>query len=317
MDSGADDTGSEESDDSDCLDDEDCWEDDTETEGDDDDDMDTDTDPCSGSGVLEEIYDVPEPPIGVEPDAQTLCEWNTDAVESNRAARVTFTPYSQSIYLATGQVEVAADLRNRVIGVPDIRVVQAFPEDLLNAEVTDIQPSNTGFAFHIAFPQTAHYEAGETEMSLQVTLELDCTDFGDDTKMVESTTFVHLCEGGDDVVWVSSGDECTICYEICEMAPCPIPASPDGQLSVLPGSPKVEIVPVAGQGRMVVLFAEHRGTQGPISYCWRASGGTLSGENRSGVIWQLPADSGPHLLQVAVKDTHSAAVAAVRWQHKA
>jgi hypothetical protein len=134
---------------------------------------------------------------------------------------------------------------------------------------------------------------------------------------VESFAYVHLCEGEEHRIWVSSGGECTICYEVCEKIASPLPSARDSALPTLAGSPKAQIVPVARYGRNLILFVEYRGTRGRVSYLWKASSGTITASDQAGIIWELPPDPGPHFIQVAVKDADSAVLATLNWRHRA
>ena len=121
--------------------------------------------------------------------------------------------------------------------------------------------------------------------------------------------------------WVSSGDpifeNMENCWNSCEMAPTPIMPDPTDDGLALPFALKVEIDELVRFDRSVVLIAEHRGTQGPVEYEWRVSAGEISEDNLGGVVWDLPRDPGPHLVQVAIKNSSSAAVAGLRVRHLA
>ncbi|HUT76328.1 MAG TPA: hypothetical protein VM285_01490, partial [Polyangia bacterium] len=293
---------------------------DADTDGDSDADTDADTDtgtgedPCDGMPV-EEIHDVPSPPDGVAPNPETLCAVAAPVVVSNKAAAVALVVESWDLEIAPGTVTVAEDLVGRVVGLPAFEITEAVPPEL-TAEFTDVASAGDGFSFNVAFGGGVWLYPGEVELAVKVTVEVDCDDSSDETQMVESTTYLHLCSGVDHPVWVASGGECTVCSEVCEKIACPLPASRDEGPAALAGSPKAEIVPVAIHGRSVVLFVEHRGTEGRPSYRWKVSGGEITGADEAGIIWQVPREPGPHLVQVAVSDDTSATVAVLRWRHR-
>jgi len=289
----------------------------TDTDGDTDSDSDSDTDTddemCDG---MTETHVVPSPPDGIPPEQDEICAADTPPAVSNKAALISLEIDPADPYLATGRVEIAADLDGAVIGAPAITVIEANPGELADLVITNLASSAGGFDFDAQFPSTAWMYPGETDLTLKVTVELDCADASGDTQMVESTTYLELCGEIDEPVWVASGGECTVCSQICEKIATPLPASREQGLEALSGSPRAEIVPVARYGRKVVLFAETRGTDGPLSYSWRTSGGEITGDGQAGIIWEVPPDPGPHLAQVAVKDGSSATVATLRWRHE-
>ena len=307
------DTETETSDDSDSDTDSDT-DSDADTDTDSDGDADTDTELCDG--FPEEVYTVPSPPEGMDPTVAALCESATPTATSNTAATVALETGSWDLVNADGQIAIAADLVGRVNGLPIVEITSAIPEDLMAAVVTDVAPAGDGFSFHVEFPSYAWFATGETELVIRVTFEIACSDASGDTQKVESTTYLHLCDSEEYPIWIASGGECTVCSEICEKIACPLPASRDRGPAALSGSPQAEIVPVAVYGRSVTLCVEHRGTEGPLSYEWRVSGGDVSGSDTAGIIWEVPAEPGPHLVQVAVKDSTSATVAALRWRHR-
>jgi hypothetical protein len=290
---------------------------DTDSDTDTDSDSDGDTDTALCGGYPEEVYIVPSPPAGLDPTVAALCDSGTPTAVSNTAALVALGTTSWDMIDVDGQIAVAADLVGRVIGLPTIEITSAIPVDLLAAIVSEVAPSGDGFSFHVEFPSSAWFATGDTELVVRVTFEVACSDASGDTQQVEATTYLHLCDSADYPIWVASGGECTVCSEICEKIACPLPASRERGPAALSGSPQAEIVPVAIYGRSVALCVEHRGTEGPLSYAWRVSGGRVSGDDTAGIIWEVPSEPGPHLVQVAVKDSTSATVATLRWRHRA
>jgi hypothetical protein len=288
---------------------------DADSDADTDADSDTDADPCGGLPV-EEVYDVPSPPDGVAPNPADLCAVADPVAESNKAAAVTLAAESwEHLELASGTIALAEGLVGRVVGLPVLELAEAVPPQL-TAVFSDVAAAGDGFAFDVAFGGQVWVHPGHVEIAIKVTVEVECDDSSGETKLVESTTFLHLCAGVGLPIWVASGGECTVCSEVCEKIACPLPAARDEGPAALSGSPRAEIVPVAIHGRSVVLFVEHRGTEGRPSYRWQVSGGEIEGAGEAGIIWHVPREPGPHLVQVAVSDDTSAAVAVLRWRHR-
>ena len=142
-------------------------------------------------------------------------------------------------------------------------------------------------------------------------------DTGSETKSIESSTFVHLCESTNGLDWVSSGEECTVCEQGSEPIAYPLRSADTGDQSALARSLDVAIVPVAYRGRTLLLKARHNGTKRGSRLTWHTSAGHVAvGEN--GIAeWHLPSDPGPHLVQLALVDGESAAVASFRFRHRA
>jgi hypothetical protein len=291
---------------------------DTDSDSDSDSDSDTDTDSiCTWAGVAEE-YIVPSPADGIEANADAICASSDSVAESNKAATVALALNAGNSYLAAGTVALAEDLVGGVVGLPTIEITEAVDSTLAAAVISNVATADGGFTFDIEFPSDSWLYPGETELTIKVTMEVDCADSSGDTQMVSSITYLHLCNASNDVwLWVSSGGDCTVCNEVCEKIACPLPASRDAGFAALSGSPQATIVQVAVHGRSVVMFAEHRGTRGKPSYTWKVSGGSLTGQGEAGIIWEVPQEAGPHLVQVAVKDDESATVAALRFKPRA
>jgi len=275
----------------------------------------TDDDIC-GYGV-EEVYEVPSFPEGVPPTLEDICATETEYAESNQAASVELTADADDEHAASGYISIAEAVRDQLVGVPTLEIVGAQPEGLLAATVSEIAESGDGFAFEITFPEGEFMVPDYTELTTRITFEVFCDDASAETQLVESFAYVHLCDGVDHPIWVSSGGECTICSEVCEKIASPLPSARDSALTTLAGSPKAQIVPVARFGRNLVLFAEYSGTRGAVSYLWKASSGEITAADQAGIIWQLPHDPGPHFVQVAVKDADSAVLATFDWRHRA
>lgn len=267
------------------------------------------TDLCSGSGQTEFTFTVPLPDPGVPAEPGQICAQNPPSVTSNTAARVTLTKYSQALNLAMGFVAIAADMQATVVGTPAIEVVAAGASELMGMVVSDVQPAQGGFTFHAEWPQGLALPPEDwVNMTVKTTFTSQCGPGPDDTRTVEAITVVHLCFEGNDLTWVSSGDECKVCEIIAEMAPSPIVSDKRADDLPLARALRLRVRPVVKVGRSVVLMAENDG--GPdVAYAWRATGGEVRSITPDVVVWTPPREAGPHLLQAAVTGEHTAGVA--------
>ncbi len=311
---------------------------DTATAGNDDDtDTDTDADTDTGTDTGFETDTVPvdtEPvcPPGAYPFQRTVqspedgAAVNRDEmcaspsptpIVSNLAARVTLNAYSASTRLATGHISVAEEILPYVVGDPVITVVSAYPSELQEMTVTDIAADNTGFTFSASWPAEVDAVGYAPELRLRVNLTISCAEGSGGTKEITSLTYLYWCDGETPENWASSGDECTVCEYICEMAPSPIVPKDAGCDDPLCQVLRVEVVPVAIGERALCLVAEVKGGDGPLCFDWSASGGTLSDRDMGGVVWHLPEDDGLHQIQVAVTDRSSAGVSSYFFTHRA
>jgi hypothetical protein len=281
-------------------------------------DADADTSQCLAFNI--EMHGIVDsPPEGVTPDPLSICAWETEPVESNRAATVTLNISFGDLSVATGRIDVPPAVLSEVVGLPTIDITSNLPEVYLPATVTEIQPAEGGFTFHIRFPEESRncypWRPGEPAITILVSFYIRCDPSGTVVRTVESSTNLWLCNPQGRIDWFSSGNECVVCEEVCEMAPSPI--VPDGSAAGtgLPRAIDAGIALVAQVGRAVCLVAEHQGTKGPVSYRWDVSSGTLDDPDSGGVVWELPKDPGPHLAQVVVTDRDSTAVATLRYRH--
>lgn len=262
----------------------------------------------------EMLITVPLPEPGVPAEPGQICAQNPPSVVSNTAARVTLTKYGEALNLAMGFVAIAPELQGTVVGTPAIEVVSAALGDLLGMVASDVQATQGGFTFHAEWPQPFDLPPESwVSMTLKTTFTSQCGPNPGDERTVEALTNIHLCletvEGvGDQLVWVSSGDECKVCEIIAEMAPSPI--TPDKREDDLPlaRALRLRVRPIVKVGRRVVLLAENDG--GPeVEYAWRVSGGEVQVIAPDVVVWTPPREGGPHLAQAAVTGAHTAGVA--------
>jgi hypothetical protein len=140
-------------------------------------------------------------------------------------------------------------------------------------------------------------------------LTVTCDSAAGTTQFVNVDSIMYLC--GDDYAqtWVSSGDSCTECATICEMAPSPIlPPAVEDRMP-LAGALRLGIRTVARIGRSLLLLADHDAGTGRARYQWRVSAGVLTEVDRDLVVWTLPDAPGEQFVQVAVEAADRAAVA--------
>jgi hypothetical protein len=269
--------------------------------------------PCQVGGMSTSAP-VSSPPSGVEATLSAICSSNSDPVNSLAAGRTVLTLAVASMNQATGQIDVPQDLQPLIVGTPSVTVVDNCYDVAKQAVVGDIKKNDRGYSFSVSWSETLDRWCSPV-FTVTARLEMRCDN--NQTKTVESVTYVNLCDGPDGFRFVSSGDQCTVCVEICEMVASPIVPRIRPDSLPLPQAFTAEIVPAAMLGRTVALFAEHRGGRGPLSYTWKVSGGTLSKKDTSDVLWELPQEPGPHLIQVAIRDRDSAAVAVLHIKHTA
>jgi hypothetical protein len=277
-------------------------------------------------GAYGPVCIVHTPPAQTAPTPFEICFPGDDPVESNRAARVTLTLHGASANVATGRIDIPAEILSRIIGTPEISAVHAYPDYLRGMVVSDIAPSPDGFTFSAAWDSIPYVspESG-AYVNVRVTLEIGCdsdpltdTDTAGNTRLVTSDTWLSYCSGSDAAYgdqWVSSGDACHVCHYVCEMAASPIVPDGKDQYLALPRELGMEIIPVMQYGRNLSLVVEPRGTEGPLTYRWSVSAGRISENTLGGVVWELPASPDFHQITVVVEDARSAGVASWRYRH--
>jgi hypothetical protein len=257
----------------------------------------------------EDTFVVDVPPEGVPADPGQLCNAPQSPAESNRAAFVTLNRYSQSLHLATGAVEVDSDVLAEVTGTPIIEVSSALYGPLAGMQVSNVQSAATGYTFDAEWPTPFNAEPNDwARMTVRVTLRLSCPT--GPPKLVESHTDIHLCTDFDGPMWVSSGDTCTTCSQICEMAPSPAATDCAEDDLALAQALSVTLRQAACAGRSQVLIAEHDGGEG-LRYRWEASEGELRQVAPDIVVWTPAAGLGPHNLSVAVTGADRVGIASV------
>jgi hypothetical protein len=257
----------------------------------------------------EETFVVDVPPEGVPADPGQLCSAAQSPAESNRAALVTLNRYSQSLHLATGAVQVDTDVLAEVMGTPTIEVSSAQYSPLADMQVSNVQPTATGYSFDAEWPTPFDVPPAEwARMTVRVMLQIGCVN--GPPKQVASHTDIHLCADFGGPMWVSSGDSCTTCSQICEMAPSPAATDCAADDLALAQALAVSLRQVASAGQSQVLIAEHDGGEG-LRYRWEASAGELRQIAPDIVLW-TPADGpGPHHVSVAVTGADRVGIASL------
>jgi hypothetical protein len=264
--------------------------------------------PCGFSGQ-ERTYVVSVPPPGVPADPGQICAIRLPPVTSNAAARITLTSYSASQRTAFGSISVPAALASAVVGVPTIGVVSA-PAGYGGIAISNLVAVPGGFTFQAGWPGASYQPSSGARMVLMVTFTLACADGG--TQTVESATELDLCLDGTTLEWVSSGDACTVCEIIAEMAPSPIVPSTHGDDLPLGRVLRLRVVELARAGRSVLLLAENDGGEG-TDYTWQVSGGRIDRIAPDIVLWTMPANDQLASGQVAIWNHAGAAVESFVW----
>ena len=266
------------------------------------------TGPCE-FGFPPDTVTIEVPPEGVPADAGQICAVMMGPVESNNAARVTLVKTAQDLTQAKGFITIDPTLLPDVTGLPTVEVAQApFYPQLDAMTVSNMTPNAEGFEFDASWPSlNLQAESFESMMIVRTRFDLMCGP--NQTQQVEALTHINLCIDDEyNEQWMSSGDECTICGIIAEMAPSPIvpdkPADDVGLGRVI----KLRLVIVAQMRGSLVLLAEHDAGAG-MEYDWVASAGEVERVAPDVVLWTPPAEGGPHVIQVAVHDDDAAAVA--------
>ncbi|MBI5534662.1 MAG: hypothetical protein HY898_18190 [Deltaproteobacteria bacterium] len=258
-----------------------------------------------------DTHQVPTEPLGTPADQASICA-ATPPVTSTPAAKVTFNFYSQNVWQATGHIAVPPALLNAISGFPKVMVTSAPLNELTQMVVSGMQPTSDGYTFNAQWPSTLqlHPGMGASMMTVKTTLQIVCTNPQPVT--VESTTMVELCGLEGAPAWVSSGDTCTVCQQVCEMAPTPILPAAQGDDLPLSRALRAEVVVVAQAGNALVCFADHDAAAGEVDHEWQISGGRILYSKGNLVVWELPEGDGLHQIQVGVHDASAAAVATLR-----
>jgi hypothetical protein len=254
----------------------------------------------------EDKFIVTIPPEGVPASAGDICgTMGMMPVESNTAARVTLAKDPQNLAHATGQVTIDPALLPEVVGLPTIEVVSSPIPQMMSMAATNVTPNATGFAFEANWPMLQLSPDPSATMIVRTTFDLTCAP---KTRQVQAHTHINLCNGSTDYVWVSSGDECTICGVIAEMAPSPIVPDKTADEIGLGRVIRLRLVILAAIGDSLLIWAEHDAGS-DVEYHWRVQAGEVRTIAPDVALWTPPVEGGPHALQVAVVSDEGAAVA--------
>jgi hypothetical protein len=258
-------------------------------------------------------YIVGLPAEGVPGEPGEICSVVTDPVSSNCAARAKLT-MNPDWMGAQGFVELDPSLE--VVGIPMLEVIDATEPGLTNMQFSTVTKQAGGFSFQASWQSQFYPTPGYSRITVRITLEVSCgPDAG--TQIVHAATDIHLCHGEDyGAEWVSSGDRCVVCRVIAEMAPSPI--VPDKKADNLPlaRALRLRIVELARVSNRVVLLAENDGGEG-LDYDWHASSGQVVRLAPDVVLWTLEEGMADPMIQAAVSDENSAAVASFAFNEAA
>ena len=258
-----------------------------------------------------ETFTVNVPPPGVPAEPGQICAVSTNPVESTAAARITLTKFSPALELAQGFIALGPQIEPSVLGTPSIKVTSATYPELTQLQVTQLTKLAGGFSFLATWPAPLALKPdGYTQLTLQTELEIAC---GEGTRKVVSTTEIDLCIGETDLEWVSSGDACTVCKSIAEMAPSPILPDPAPDGLPLSRAFRLRLVEVGRAGNTLLLLAENDGGEG-LDYEWHPSLGTVERIAPDIALWTAAPGSAPRVMQVAVAGELGAAVASLDWE---
>jgi hypothetical protein len=250
------------------------------------------------------------PSAGVPADQGQLCAVMVPPALSNVSARVSLTQYSTLKETASGAIAVPLAIAGLIVGAPVITVVNASSPEIAMLAVKNVVKVNGGYTFDASWPKAIPRSVFGEAMTVKVSFTLSCGDGG--TQTVESQHRIELCVDGDTFGWVSSGDACTVCTIIAEMAPSPIVSDNHGDELPLARHLRLRVVELARAGRDVLLIAENDGGE-LAEYEWRVSGGKVEHVAPDIVLWTMPEEGAGLFGQVAVWNDTGAAVENFLW----
>jgi hypothetical protein len=257
-------------------------------------------------------FTVELPPEGVPPDPRQICSATMVPVESGRSAMVQF----QSTGREPLQGVLVINPNLAVTGTPTLEVIDSTDPALRNVTFDSVTLTPMGYSFQIHWPTSLSLSPdGMTRITVRASFELPC---GKETQVVHSATDIHLCTQSayDGAEWVSSGQVCSVCRIIAEMAPSPIvPDSADDPLP-LAQVLRLRIVELARVANVVVLLAENDGGAG-LEYEWQASAGKIEHLAPDVVAWTLAEGLDAPSIHAAVWGPNAAAVASFAFNVEA
>ena len=235
--------------------------------------------------------------------AAALCNWAGTFAGDRPAARVTLVYDPNVPSQGTGTITIDPEVLNAAGG--GYLAVSSVVAN--GAVISNLVRVNDSFTFDVKFTTTPYLGSSFT---FQVTLDFTCSPMMSSTRTLQAATTVYLCGTTGAMNWVSTGDTCTICYPMAEMAAQLMPA-PTNEPDDIPlaGEIDVRIVQVAREGRTVVLLAQKPKDTDGLSLTWQTSAGQLILAAEDVAVWTLPEEPGPHMVQVAAERGPSASIA--------
>lgn len=273
--------------------------------------------PSAGTGGQapgEEDFVVTFPEEGKPAKPGELCSLNVDSAASGRAAIANLAWDPTQANRALGTLEIAPEIAKVLVGAPTVALVDAAGDfDIHHVTVSAVSEKDGLFSFSVTLPDAGAHGAcqdGVSRLTLRTELVIGCASPGGGSteQKLHSSTDVHLCKGDSDSVWVSSGDLCSVCRIVAEMAPSPI--VPEARADGLPLSDVINlrVVTLARVGNAVVLMAENDGGAG-LDYDWHPSTGTVTRLAPDVVAWTVDTDATDPMIQAVATSSTAAAVA--------
>jgi hypothetical protein len=235
----------------------------------------------------------------------TLCAWTAGPVPVAPAAVVHAMPGANP-NVVTAVIDLSTEIfrGNGFVSLPAVTTSNSAVA--VGAARKTTQANR--FEVDLTWPATLTPMQGAS-ISVTVTVNFVCAPQMSSTRSVTVTAELVLCKEGAGVAWKGSGETCTVCSAMAEMAPVSTPHPPLADGLALPGDLGLGVRAVARVGRTVVLVARHDDDVGEVSYRWRASGGDLQVVAPDVAIWTMPETPGPHQVQVAGETDIAAEVA--------
>lgn len=262
---------------------------------------------------------VPIPPEGTPAVlAQDCAAASNEPLSSAWAARASLQLDAADPLRATGVITIAPELADRVIGLPEVTVIEAAPAGD-SPTLGPVSSDRGTFTFSAAWSAQPR-ALDPPSLVLEIRFTLDC---GVTTReIVASTTLYYCSDGGPDGIsgWASSGDRCLVCANICEMAASPILPSGAEDDMALSAALELRIRVLREVHGALILLAEHAAGVGDFDYRWTVSGGQLHWVDGDIAVWTPPSASacvGLPLVQVAVAARTMVGAASLRWSRAA
>ncbi|HKO92199.1 MAG TPA: hypothetical protein VJU61_13640, partial [Polyangiaceae bacterium] len=273
------------------------------------------SDPGCWNSSFTEIVFAELPPEGVPAEIHQICmQPATELVQTGWAARLLLEPDATVSTRARGWVEIAPNLAERVLGVPEVRLAS---NDFIGLSASTPTPSGAGrFELGVTWQGTTNRGFDSwRHLAASVRFEVACVPPEPSARRsVEARSDLYLCRESVATRWISSGEACTTCAIIAEMAPSPIVPMPRASELPLEQVLRLNVRTIAAVGHDLLVYAEHDGGADDAEYTWHPSAGELEELAKDVVLWRLPLGAEPQLLQVVVEARSAVAVASVRFQ---